>query len=263
MKKYLLFALLIAGCVSPTKNDFRAIGHRGAAGHAPENTLAALAAAEKLKVHEVEIDVQLSKDNVLVLFHDNNLSQKTTSHGVIHDKTIRELKKTDIGSWYDKTYLNGAKRFAGTPLATLEEVFHNYGKKFYYHIEIKAHEPTIPQLLISNLTQNDQLKNVTITSFDFAQLERVRKINVNIPICYLVRGENRKEIMEEIFRAHKNNFTEVAIDAEKIETEYVQFARDLKLDIRGYGVKTKEHYEKLLTVGVYGSTLDHPDWVVR
>lgn len=90
------------------------IGHRGAAGHAPENTLPSLIKAHELGVSWVEFDVKLSGDDVPVLFHDNTLDRNTNGRGPIADQNLRELKMHDAGAWFSEA-------FAGTPVPTLDE----------------------------------------------------------------------------------------------------------------------------------------------
>ena len=76
------------------------IGHRGAAGHAPENTLAGLEKAAALGVRWVEFDVQMSADHVPVLFHDEMLQRTTGARGAVVDCTWAELQRLDAGGWF-------------------------------------------------------------------------------------------------------------------------------------------------------------------
>ncbi len=90
------------------------IGHRGAAGHAPENTLAGLRAAARLGVRAVEFDVRLSRDGVPVLFHDGTLARTTDGHGAVDDHDLAALKTLDAGGWF-------APAFRGERIPTLSE----------------------------------------------------------------------------------------------------------------------------------------------
>ena len=80
------------------------IGHRGAAGHAPENTLAAFRAAALMGLTWVEFDVMLSGDGNLVLIHDETVDRTTNGKGHVATMTLEELKKLDAGSWFDHKY---------------------------------------------------------------------------------------------------------------------------------------------------------------
>lgn len=78
------------------RNPLR-IGHRGAAGHAPENTLTALEQAIKLGVDLVEFDVRRSADGALVLFHDRTVNRTTNGEGSVEDLSLSILRELDAG----------------------------------------------------------------------------------------------------------------------------------------------------------------------
>lgn len=92
----------------------KVIGHRGAMGHAPENTVAAMKRAAALGVAWVEVDVRLTVDGHLVLMHDATLKRTTDGHGRVEEATLAEIAALDAGSWY-------APQFAGERVLTLEE----------------------------------------------------------------------------------------------------------------------------------------------
>ncbi len=85
----------------PLPVPFRVIAHRGASAYAPENTLPAFERALEVGAAEVELDVQLSRDDVLVLFHDRTLDRKTNLTGRVRDHAADALRGADIGSWFD------------------------------------------------------------------------------------------------------------------------------------------------------------------
>jgi glycerophosphoryl diester phosphodiesterase len=91
----------------------RVIGHRGAAGHAPENTLESIRTAARLGATWVEFDVHLTSDKVPVLIHDDTLDRTTDSDGPVDHKSLTALQSVDAGTWY-------AKAFAGEPIPTLD-----------------------------------------------------------------------------------------------------------------------------------------------
>jgi glycerophosphoryl diester phosphodiesterase len=90
------------------------MGHRGAAGAAPENTLVGLRTAAEQGVLWVEFDVKLSSDGVPVLFHDDNLKRTTGCDAMIADTPLAKLRTFEAGAWL-------APKFAGEPIPTLEE----------------------------------------------------------------------------------------------------------------------------------------------
>ena len=82
----------------------KVIGHRGAAGLAPENTFAGFDLALELGVDGIETDVQKTKDGKLVLFHDNLLDRTTNGAGVLQETSWQALQQLDAGSWFDSNY---------------------------------------------------------------------------------------------------------------------------------------------------------------
>lgn len=80
------------------------IGHRGVAGHAPENTLAGFRAAALMGLAWVEFDVMLSGDGNLVLIHDETVNRTTNGTGLVSELSLDELQKLDAGSWFDKRF---------------------------------------------------------------------------------------------------------------------------------------------------------------
>lgn len=80
--------------------------HRGYSTAYPENTMIAFIAAEKLGVDGIEIDVQLSKDEQLVVIHDLTLERTTSGKGKVLDYPIAELKKLSAGSWFSLGFQN-------------------------------------------------------------------------------------------------------------------------------------------------------------
>ncbi len=91
----------------------RVMGHRGAAGAAPENTLAGLRAAAALGMNWVEFDVMLSGDGVPVLFHDDNLKRTTGRDALMAETPFKALADLEAGVWF-------APGFAGEPIPSLE-----------------------------------------------------------------------------------------------------------------------------------------------
>lgn len=82
------------------------IAHRGYSAKAPENTLAAFELALDVGCHGLELDVQLTKDDEIVIIHDHTLGRTTNGSGSVQAHTLAELKKLDAGSWFDPKFKN-------------------------------------------------------------------------------------------------------------------------------------------------------------
>lgn len=90
------------------------IGHRGAAGAAPENTLAGIRKARELGATWIEFDVKLTKDGHAILFHDDRLERTTDGRGAVAATALRDIRRLDAGSWF-------APAFRGEPVPTFEQ----------------------------------------------------------------------------------------------------------------------------------------------
>ncbi|EPR7135355.1 glycerophosphoryl diester phosphodiesterase [Vibrio vulnificus] len=91
------------------------VGHRGVAGSYPENTRVSVQAAIDLGLSWVEIDVQPTKDNVLVVCHDHTIDRCSNGKGRVDAYSLKELQAFDFGGWFDEA-------FAGEPIMTLESL---------------------------------------------------------------------------------------------------------------------------------------------
>src|SRR5690348_9498353 len=91
------------------------IAHRGASGHAPENTFAAFRRAIELGAQFIETDLHLTRDAKFVAIHDSMLERTSNGRGAVHEATLAELRKLDFGLWYDR-------EFAGERIPTLEDI---------------------------------------------------------------------------------------------------------------------------------------------
>lgn len=92
------------------------LGHRGASAYAPENTLAAFHLAHELGADGIELDVQLTRDKVPVIIHDDTVDRTTDGKGRVSEMTVAEIRRLDAGSWKSEEY-------GGEPIPTLAQVF--------------------------------------------------------------------------------------------------------------------------------------------
>src|SRR4029434_6055203 len=96
--------------------DFLVIAHRGASSYATENTIAAFDLALQMGARHLELDVHLTRDDYLVIIHDDTVDRTTNGTGPVASQTLAELQGLDAGSWF------GAA-FVGTRIPTLRAAF--------------------------------------------------------------------------------------------------------------------------------------------
>jgi len=196
-----------------TEKKIYIIGHRGAAGLAPENTIVSFSKAFEIGVDAIELDVHLSADNVLIVYHDFTLKPEVTrtSDGEwldvwkglpIKELTLAELKTYDIGRL--KPYTSYASRYPlqkpvdGARIPTLIEVIELFksrsDQKAQLWIEIKtspekrkvSQSPeAVAEAIVKVLREQYLEKQVKILSFDWRALVHVQKIAPDISTVYV------------------------------------------------------------------------------
>ncbi len=174
------------------------LGHRGAMGLAPENTIAGIKEGIKHNVNMVEIDVQLSKDKKLIVIHDHTVNRTTTGTGYVCELTSAQIKKLDAGIKFDK-------KFKGEKVPLLEEViqFLLNHPNVKLNIEIKngpVFYPSIEEEIVKIIDEYKFYNQVIISSFDHLTLKKIKDINPEIytGLLYSSRIYNLEKYVEEL-----------------------------------------------------------------
>lgn len=152
--------------------------HRGYSAIAPENTLAAVELAIEHDADYIEVDVQKTKDNVLVLFHDKTLRRMAGVNKKISDLTYEELSKIDIGSSFHELFYKSR-------VPTLEEILSLCAGKVKLNIELKSSEDDLGQLVVDMVTKYGLQDKVVITGADYEAIKRVKEYNEKIMVGYI------------------------------------------------------------------------------
>ncbi len=150
------------------------MGHRGAAGLAPENTLAAFHVARELGV-PFELDVAVCKTGELAVMHDDRLERTTNGRGPVAEATRAELAALDAGTSFDP-------RFAAQAVPTLNEVFEQIRGSVLVNIEIKTAKPArrAAKAVVDLIRTQGLGAQVIVTSFDPFVLQQVRELDSSI-----------------------------------------------------------------------------------
>lgn len=152
--------------------------HRGASAYFPENTLPAFEEAAKLAVDGIELDVQRTKDGVLVVNHDERIHRTSNGTGHISDLSFEELRKLDFGAWKNE-------KFKGTKIPTLEEVLLVF--KDTHHVinieiktDVKPYEG-IEDEVIALVNKLGIAERIIYSSFDHTMVEKLlQKVPDNV-----------------------------------------------------------------------------------
>jgi glycerophosphoryl diester phosphodiesterase len=119
---------------------FTLIAHRGYSDLAPENTLPAFDLAIERGFPHIELDLQLTRDGVPVVMHDDNVDRTTSGKGPLRAYTLDEIRALSAGSWFTATDAGRAGDFTTARVPTFEEVLERYAGRAHLHVELKSEE---------------------------------------------------------------------------------------------------------------------------
>lgn len=158
------------------------MAHRGLSADAPENTLYAFSDAISVGADFIELDVQQTRDGVLVVMHDSNLKRTTGVNKDIWDVDYADIQNLDAGSWFDPAYANAR-------IPTLEETLQFVDKRAKLDIEIKPTKhgsDTLEQDVAELITRYQYTDACYVTSFSYGSLKKVKEANPEIRTGYLM-----------------------------------------------------------------------------
>lgn len=154
----------------------RVIAHRGDSRNYPENTLPAFESAVRMGIDVVETDIHLTKDGLLVIWHDPTLERNTDGRGRIEDHTLEELRRFDAGYTFTQ---DGGKTFPfrgkGVRICTLAEALEHCPEQ-RFNIDLKTKCPEIVDEFIKVIREHDAVDRVVGASFHLSNLKRLRRL---------------------------------------------------------------------------------------
>ena len=238
-------ALLFSNCAS---NKFVVCGHRGAMGHATENTLASIKKGIELKADMVEIDVYKIKTGEMVVFHDDDLDRITNAKGKIEDYTFNDLRKVLVSGKHQ--------------IPTLQEVIETIDKRVVLNIELKGtNTATDTYRIIEEYKKKGwRNKDFFISSFRIGELQKMRSLNTKIAIGLLTY----KEPIESIIKTGKNLEAQAINPYYKTLTaENVAVMKANNFKIYPWTVNEPLDIKNLKELKVSGIITDYPERVKR
>lgn len=157
---------------------FSVVGHRGAAGLEPENTLRSFRKAIDLGADWIELDIHMTKDGELVVIHDDNVDRTTDGEGPVCNLSLEEIRGLNAG--------------LGEKIPTLQEVVDLARGKIKVDIEIK--QAGVESRLVDLLLNNDFLKSAIVTSFKMDYLKNVKKLCDAVSVGAII-GERPEDLI--------------------------------------------------------------------
>lgn len=226
---------------SPSSPQLLCIGHRGARGHEPENTLRSVRRGLELGAHGIEIDVWFI-DGELLVFHDATLDRTTNGHGSIARKSFAQLRALDAGG--------------GERIPTLREVFETVDRRAFINIELKGRRTAGPvRALIAEFVEQRgwQFEDFVVSSFHRTELRAIT--DPRIPIALLLTRPTR------LYALSARRVRAVAVNPalRYVTKHFVDDAHQRGLKVFVYTVNEPDDFARLRAWGVDGVFTDFPE----
>lgn len=226
--------------VTQRPGDFLIIGHRGAAGLEPENTLAAFREAVRLGVDGVELDVRCVGDE-LVVFHDDELDRTTDGHGAVAGADLPTLRRLDAGH--------------GERVPTLAEVLEAVPQRVLVNVELKGPGTAAPAARrLAGLS-----RRFLVSSFDHERLRAFRAGCPHTPVAPLARKwSSDLEVLARSLNAWSVNLASRIVTRARVAAVHSWGCRCLV-----FTVNTPRRAERLRAMGVDGVFTDYPNRLLK
>ncbi len=240
----LLFILFVGSCAS--NNDIIVVGHRGAMGHALENTIESVKKAIQLNVDGIEIDVFKSKTGELVVYHDPFLSRLSNSNAFIEQISLDSIKKVELKG--------------GLSIPTLKEVIDIIPEKIFLNIELKGSNTAFKtnKVIIEYLKElNLPPSKFIISSFRWDELKKFRDLNKDIPIAILV--DSLYKIDNAIKLAKEINAIALNPNNKFITKKIVNKIQSNNIKVFPYTINSPKNIKRMKLMGVDAIITDYPE----
>jgi len=236
------------------------IAHRGASSVAPENTLAAFKEAVGKGADMIELDVRLSSDGAVVVFHDLELTRTTDGSGPVEDLTLAELKRLDAGSWF-------SERFRGERIPTLEEAIQAISSsRIELCIEIKidkGREELRRELVYGTIDILDRTcfrDRAVMASFDREAIRVSRAARPEIRAGLIF---NKDEVWAECAEESYAGLDFLSARWNIITAERVAKAHRVGRKVIAWTVDRNEELSRVLPLSVDAVASNNPEWLIK
>jgi len=225
----------------------KTFAHRGASGYAPENTTAAFDLAIEMDADGIETDLRLTRDGVVVLFHDPSLDRTTDGRGEVALLTFRDLQPLDAGRWFHP-------RFGGLRVPDLRSFLRRYMGRALLELELKVPQAVAPSL--DEVQRMGLWDGLVFTSFEYPTLEAVRRRASWAAVGWLVD----RITPEHVAAVRYIDGVQICPRASTLTREDVGLAHRYGLRVRAWGISDGLIARRVIACGVDGATVDRPDW---
>ncbi len=240
------------------------IAHRGESYDAPENTLAAINLAWERDADAVEIDIQLSRDNNIVVIHDTNTKRTSGENKDVKSQTLKELRELDVGCYKDK-------KWKGEKIPTLVEVLGTIPDDKKLILEIKCDSEIINIMVPEIRSSGLQPEQIGFISFDLSTIAQIKKVLPEYNALWLsaldftwLRKIFHPSIDKLITRTIDNNLNGLGVWAgNMINNKLVKKIKTAGLILYVWTVNDPIKAQQLIDIGVDGITTDKAQWLTK
>lgn len=225
-------------------NEFTVIGHRGARGHAPENTLLAIDTAIRLGAPWIEFDVQLHDSGELLVFHDLTLERTTNGQGFLANQSLGMLRALDAGQ--------------GQQIPTLTEALDLIEQQVSVNIELKSAGGTgeaVAGVIRSYLEAGWPAEKFLVSSFHLPELWEFKQYAPEIPIGALICGVP----LDWAGCAVELGAATLNLSSEFVDPRLIEDAHKHGIKVFVYTVNDPAEMRSLREMGIDGVFSDYPD----
>jgi len=238
-----------------TNAQTKIIAHRGFSSIAPENTLIAFQKAIECKADYFELDVHKTKNDSIVVIHDSSVDR--TSSNNIKGK-IAEMNYSDLASLTVGYPINFGDKYENEKIPTLREALKLAKGKIKVCIEIKVYGAEKEILkIVNDLGVKD---DVIIFSFYYPVLAKIRQLDKNIPILFLINEADKMTI--DYAKVIESNAIGVGYGTTVTE-EYLNFAHKNGIEVWKWTVNEEDEMQQLIDLGLDGLITNFPDKALK
>lgn len=226
--------------------------HRGASGYAPENTMPAFELALEQDADGIELDVHLTRDDEVVVIHDETLERTTDGHGWVADHSLDQLKKLDAGA--------GMEGFAGARIPTLREVLalmQPTGKTVNIELKNDAMKyKGLEERVLALIDEFGMHDRIVISTFNHYSLRNLREMGAPVPLGAL--------FTDPLFKpwkyVHKLGVELIHPPARAVrEHKLVEKSHELGLKVNVWTVNTPKEIKRMGKLGVDAVITNYPN----
>jgi len=229
-----------------TRDDVAVIAHRGAAGKAPENTLASICQAVMDGADWIEIDVQETMDGEVVVIHDSDFMKLAGKDLKVWNSTLKELQEIDVGSWF-------GPEFSAERVPTLARVLEEVRGQSRVLIELKyyGHDRQLEQRVVDIVEKAGMVNDVAVMSLEHSGIKKFHALRPDWAVGLLSS--------KAIGKLSDLDVDFLAINMGMATPEFIRRTHKADMQLFVWTVNDQVSMSRMMSLGVEGIITDEPE----